>query len=89
MLTSSLRSVAPTTQAHEAAIEPVDWSSPVAQAAWHRRVGHARAIAHLVAGEPTRAHHEVMRTFKRQITVLGLGYAGVPGLPYDAMGPLP
>lgn len=84
-----LRTVAPTTAAYVAAVEPVDWSDPVAQAAWHRRVGHARAIAHLVAGEPGRAYHEVMRAFKRQVTVLGLGYAGIPGMPYDALGDLP
>jgi hypothetical protein len=75
--------------AHAAALEPVDWSDPAAQAAWHRKVGHARAIELLVAGQPGRAHAEVMRTYLRQVRVLGLSYAGIPGRPYDEMGPLP
>ena len=89
MITSSLQTVATPSAAHLAAVEPVDWSSPVAQADWHRTVGHARAIARLRAGEPGRAYYEVMRTFKRQVTVLGLGYAGIPGMPYETMGELP
>lgn len=88
-MTKSLQTVARPTAAYAVAVEPVDWSDPVAQADWHRRVGYARAIARLRAGEPGRAYYEVMRAFKRQVTVLGLGYAGIPGMPYDAMGPLP
>lgn len=70
-------------------VEPVDWSDPVEQAAWHRRVGHARAIAMLVDGHPGRAYAEVMRTYLRQVRVLGYGYAGIPGRPYDELGELP
>lgn len=88
-MTKSLQLVAPTTTAYAVAVEPVDWSDPVAQADWHRRVGHARAIAFLVEGKSGRAYYEVMRAFKRQVTVLGLGHAGIPGMPYEAMGPLP
>ena len=59
-----------------------------AQAAIVRANGHAEAIALLVKGEPGRAYAVVMRTWARQLRVLGLSYAGIPGRPYDEGGDL-
>lgn len=88
MLAPTRLPVSGPTAATMAALEPVDWSDPVAQAAWHRKVGHARAIERLRDGQPGRAYAEVMRTFIRQVRVLGLSYDGIPGLPYDQGGPV-
>jgi hypothetical protein len=62
--------------------------SAAEQAAIVRANGHAEAIALLVKGEPGRAYAVVMRTWMRQVRVLGLSYAGIPGLPYDQAGEL-
>lgn len=53
-------------------------------------------VGHLAAAGPgwTAAERqffalaELRRTFVRQCRVLGLGYAAIPGLPYDEGGPL-
>lgn len=80
--------LSPSSTVDAAVLEPVDWSSAEAQADWHRRVGHARAIAHLVGARPGEAYREVMRAYLRQVRVLGLSYAGIPGRPYDEGGPI-
>lgn len=36
-----------------------------------------------------RAYREMMRMFRQQLAVAGVGYAAIEGLPYDARGPLP
>jgi hypothetical protein len=62
--------------------------SAAEQAAHVRRNGHAEAIALLVAGQPGRAHAVVMRTWQRQLRVLGLSYVGIPGWDYLEAGEL-
>jgi hypothetical protein len=53
-----------------------------------RRVGLATAIGHMGVGTPGRAYAAVMRTYLRQVRILGYAYAGIPGRPYEEMGPI-
>jgi hypothetical protein len=48
----------------------------------------ATALGHMGVGTPGRAYAAVMRTYLRQVRILGLAYAGIPGRSYEEMGPL-
>ena len=61
----------------------------VVQADQIRAAAVADALALILAGQPGRAHYRLMRGWRDQATCLGLGYAGIPGQPYSAAGPLP
>lgn len=61
----------------------------VAQADQIRATAVADALELIKAGLPGRAHFRLMRGWRDQATCLGLGYAGIPGQPYSAAGPMP
>lgn len=46
------------------------------------------ALTLIDKGQPGRAYLRVMRSWRDQVRVAGLGYAGIPGLPYESGGPL-
>jgi hypothetical protein len=48
-----------------------------------------RVVPLLGTGQPGRVHYELERTFWRQVRILGLAYAAIPGKPYEQGGDLP
>ena len=55
-----------------------------------RNAGCRAAVAILVkSGNRRLAHDVLMTSFTRQLRIHGLGYAAIPGRPYDQMGDLP
>lgn len=57
-------------------------------AAVRRREGVRQAVELLVEGRPGRAEYVVQRSFMDQLRIVGLGYAAIPGLPYECGGPV-
>lgn len=49
----------------------------------------AEVLPMLGVGRQTAAYHRVMRGFIEQLRAAGMGYAAIPGLPYECGGPVP
>jgi len=62
--------------------------TPESYAAAERSHGLRVVLDHLVDGQSGRAYAALMRTYLRQVRILGLAYAGIPGRAYDEMGPV-
>lgn len=60
-------------------------STPEAYAAAERNAAIRAANALRVAGHPGMAHYTLVRSFLRQVRILGLSYAALPG--YQIGGP--
>jgi hypothetical protein len=59
------------------------------QAEAERDAAIREAVTHMGEGTPGRVYALVMRSYLRQVRILGLGYAGIPGRPYEEGGLLP
>lgn len=61
---------------------------PEEYAAQERNAGIRDSNQLRVAGEHGRAHYVFVRSFMRQVRILGLSYAAIPGQPYELGGDL-